>query len=40
MGAAFREWLVANGHGAAAHCAGCAAYYAAVTPTMDREETA
>ncbi len=33
VAAAFREWLVANGHVAAAHCAGCAAYYAALAPT-------
>ena len=33
IGAAFHAWLLANGHVAAAHCAGCAAYYVAATPT-------
>jgi hypothetical protein len=36
VAAAFREWLLANGHAAATHCAGCAAYYAAATPPLDR----
>jgi hypothetical protein len=36
VGAAFREWLLANGHVAATHCAGCAAYYAAAPATTDR----
>ena len=33
VGAAFREWLLANGHLAATHCAGCAAYYTTAMPT-------
>ena len=40
VGAAFREWLLANGHLAATHCGGCAAYYAAATPTSDHKAVA
>jgi hypothetical protein len=36
VAAAFRAWLLANGHAAATHCDGCAAYYAPATSQMER----
>ncbi|HZS01834.1 MAG TPA: hypothetical protein VFE37_24160 [Chloroflexota bacterium] len=33
VAAAFRAWLMANGHVAHTHCAGCAAYYPAPAAT-------